>query len=52
MERRSEAYAAFESVPDSLLVVGHDGLVVFANQHAERLFAYEPGQLIGLEIGS
>ncbi len=50
MEKRSEAYAAFESVPDALLVVAREGLIVFANRHAGRLFGYEPGQLVGLEI--
>ena len=50
MEKRSEAYAEFESVPDALLVVGREGLIVFANQHAGRLFGYESGQLVGLEI--
>jgi PAS domain S-box-containing protein len=30
--------------------VGREGLIVFANQHAGRLFGYEPGQLVGLEI--
>jgi PAS domain S-box-containing protein len=42
--------SAFESVPDALLVVGRDGSIVFANRHAERLFGYEPGRLIGLAI--
>jgi len=50
MEKRQGAYAGFESVPDALLVVGGDGLIVFANRHAGRLFGYEPGQLVGLEI--
>ncbi len=50
MEKQLEAYAAFESVPDALLVVGREGLIVSANQHAGRLFGYEPGQLVGLEI--
>ena len=50
MEKRSEAYAALDSVPDAILVVARDGRVVFANQHAGRLFAYEPGQLVGVEI--
>jgi PAS domain S-box-containing protein len=43
-------YAAYESVPDALLVVGRDGSILFANRHAERLFGYEPGQLAGVEI--
>ncbi len=42
--------SAFESVPDALFVVGRDGSIVFANQHAERLFGYEPDQLVGTEI--
>ena len=42
--------SAFESVPDALLVVGRDGSIVFANRHAERLFGYEPGKLVGLAI--
>jgi hypothetical protein len=47
---RSKTYAASPSVPDALLIVGRDGSIVFANQHAERLFGYEPGQLVGVEI--
>ncbi len=50
MEKQSEVYAAFKSVPDALLVVSRDGRVVFANQHAGRLFAYEPGQLVGRKV--
>ncbi len=50
MEKRSKAYAAFESVPDALLVVAREGLIVFANRQAGRLFGCEPGQLVGLEI--
>ncbi len=40
-----QTYAAYESVPDALLIVGRDGSIVFANQHAEHLFGYEPDQL-------
>ena len=50
MNVRSQTYAAYESVPDALLVVGRDGVIAFANQHAGRLFGYEPGQLAGVEI--
>ncbi len=50
MRVRSKSYAAFEFVPDALLIVGRDGSIVYANQHAERLFGYEPGQLVGVEI--
>ena len=50
MNERSKTYAAYQSVPDALLVAGRDGLIVFANRHAEQLFGYEPGQLVGVEI--
>ena len=50
MTVRSKTYAAYESVPEALLIVGRDGSIVFANQPAERLFGYEPGKLIGLAI--
>jgi PAS domain S-box-containing protein len=50
MTVRSKTYAAYESVPDALLIVGRDGSIAFANRHAERLFGYEPGQLVGVEI--
>jgi PAS domain S-box-containing protein len=47
---RSKIDAAYQSVPDALLRVARDGSIEFANQHAERLFGYEPGQLVGVEI--
>jgi formate hydrogenlyase transcriptional activator len=50
MNARSKTYAPYQLVPDALLIVGRDGSVVFANQHAERLFGYEPDQLVGVEI--
>jgi PAS domain S-box-containing protein len=50
MNEQSQTYAAYESVPDALLVVSRGGSIVFANQHAERLFGFEPGQLVGAEI--
>ena len=50
MNVRSKIYAAYESVPDALYIVGRDRSIVFANQHAEHLFGYEPGQIVGVEI--
>ena len=50
MNVRSKIYAAYESVPDALYIVGRDSSIVFANQHAEHLFGYEPGQIVGVEI--
>ena len=38
------------SIPDAVLVVGRDGSIVSANEHAERLFGFERGKLVGLSI--
>ena len=38
---------AFEAIPDAVLVVGRDAVIVHANAHAERLLGYDPGTLIG-----
>ena len=42
----------FGSIPDAVLVVGRDGSIVSANEHAERVFGYERGKLVGLTIES
>jgi PAS domain S-box-containing protein len=35
-----------EAAPDAMLVVGHDGLIAFANGQAERLLGYDPDELL------
>jgi PAS domain S-box-containing protein len=40
----------FESVPDALVVVDGSGGIVAANRHAERLFGYGPGELLGMSV--
>ncbi|MEQ8230845.1 MAG: ATP-binding protein [Gammaproteobacteria bacterium] len=35
-----------ESVPDAVVLVNEDGVVVLANQQAENLFGYRPGELL------
>ena len=45
-------FASFEAVPDAVIVAGRDGSIVFANRHADRVFGYETGKLIGLTIES
>jgi protein-histidine pros-kinase len=35
---------------DAIIVVNNDGEIVFANTKAEKLFAYDEGELIGLPI--
>ena len=37
---------------DAILVVNNDGEIVFANSNAERLFAYEEGELLGQPVES
>jgi PAS domain S-box-containing protein len=45
-----EEFASFEAVPDAVLIVNRNRSIVSANVHAERLFGYEEGSLIGLTI--
>ncbi len=40
----------FEAVPDALIIVDGDGRIEAANRHAEILFGYGTGGLIGLPI--
>lgn len=39
--------AVLESTPDGIVMANPTGHIVFANSQAERLFAYEPGELRG-----
>jgi PAS domain S-box-containing protein len=43
-------FSLLESVPDAMLIVRRDGLIVFANRTAEQLFGWDPGQLVGQPI--
>ncbi len=45
-------FASFEAVPDAVIIAGRDGSIVFANRHADRVFGYEKGKLVGLTIES
>jgi PAS domain S-box-containing protein len=41
-------FAAFlEAMPDAIIRVDGDGVILMVNSHAESLFAYERGELIG-----
>ncbi|MFC4762893.1 PAS domain S-box protein [Dyella koreensis] len=42
--------ALFETAPDAMIVVDHDGRIVLANPQADRLFGYDEGQLRGLKV--
>ncbi len=46
----NQDFSGFGSIPDVVLVVGRDGSIVFANEHAERLFGFEQGKLVGLSV--
>ncbi len=40
-------YVGVSQIPNAVLFISHDGSIVKANAYAERLFGYEPGELIG-----
>jgi diguanylate cyclase (GGDEF)-like protein/PAS domain S-box-containing protein len=50
--RRREAAlrAVLEGLPDATVAAGSDGRIVFANAHAEALFGYEHGALLGQPV--
>jgi PAS domain S-box-containing protein len=39
-----------ESVPDAVVAVASDGRIVLVNGHAERVFGYERGELVGQQV--
>ena len=43
-------FALLESVPDAMVIAAPDGSILHVNQHAERLFGYPPGELIGKPV--
>ena len=42
--------ALFEAAPDAMIVVDRQGAIVLTNAHAERLFGYAAGTLVGLQV--
>lgn len=44
------AVSILESSPEAIVVVDNDGQIVFANIKAERLFAYQRGEMSGLSV--
>ncbi|WP_431637106.1 PAS domain S-box protein [Dyella sp. KULCS107] len=42
--------ALFDAAPDAMIVAGHNGRLLLANPHAESLFGYAPGELIGKQV--
>ncbi|QDU99194.1 PAS domain-containing sensor histidine kinase [Lignipirellula cremea] len=45
-----EFQAAYEAVPDALLVVDEDGRITLVNTHLERMFGYPRSELLGQMI--
>ncbi len=41
---------AFEFAPDAMIVTDRDGRIVLVNTHAEQMFGYERGQLLGQSV--
>jgi PAS domain S-box-containing protein len=50
VDARLGVAAVLDSVLDAVLVVDHDGLIVFANSGIEGVFGYEPSELVGLSV--
>lgn len=48
----SEAFAdrVLSAVPNAILVVSLDGVIVRANSHAGKLFNYSPAEMVGLSV--
>lgn len=42
--------ALFETAPDAMIVVDHEGRIVLANPQSERLFGYDAGELDGQPV--
>ncbi|MBE2317893.1 EAL domain-containing protein [Solirubrobacter sp. CPCC 204708] len=42
--------AVLEGLPDATVATGRDGRIVFVNAHAETLFGYEHGELLGRPV--
>jgi PAS domain S-box-containing protein len=51
-QRRAEQRFSriFEAAPDAMLMTNREGLITMANDRAERVFGYGPGELLGREI--
>jgi PAS domain S-box-containing protein len=43
-------FELLESAPDAMLIADGEGRVVFANRHAEHLFGYARGELLGQSV--
>ncbi|BCS34888.1 hypothetical protein TBR22_A41140 [Luteitalea sp. TBR-22] len=41
---------AFESSPSGKLVTDHTGTILLVNHETERLFGYDPGEMIGMSV--
>jgi PAS domain S-box-containing protein len=39
-----------ESIPDAIVIVAQDGQIVLVNEQSNRLFGYEPGELVGQSV--
>jgi PAS domain S-box-containing protein len=39
-----------ETAPDAIMLVNQDGIVELANEQAEEMFGYKPGELLGMSV--
>jgi PAS domain S-box-containing protein len=49
---RNQFGVLLESVPDAIVMVDSAGRIALVNTHAEKLFGYGPGELLGKPLGA
>ncbi|HEY9898714.1 MAG TPA: EAL domain-containing protein [Pantanalinema sp.] len=42
--------ALLEATPDAVLIVDRQGLIIWCNRHAEQMFRYQEGELVGRPV--
>ncbi len=50
VRRERRFRSLLESAPDAIVIVGHDGRIVMANEQAGRVFGYEERELVGQSV--
>jgi len=48
VEKKFESF--FEAAPDSVVILGKDGLILLVNAQTEKLFGYHRNQLVGKPV--
>jgi PAS domain S-box-containing protein len=43
-------HRVLDSAPDAMVIIAHDGTIVFANRQVETLFGHEAASLVGMQV--